>query len=63
VSGNITPKPSHPREKYVSQDHFPRPVKICTNPSKSKFVIGKFGSSEELLDVAEQKEIRGNQIG
>jgi hypothetical protein len=30
---------------------------------EKRIPVGKFGPSEELLDVALQEDVRGNQIG
>jgi hypothetical protein len=62
ISDNTTPRPIHPREKYVIQGHIFDTSENLHNCAEIRIAIGKFSSSEEFLDVAPQDEINGNQI-
>jgi hypothetical protein len=53
-----TPKPIHPREKYVSQYHFFSTSQNMHDCPEKRIQIAKFGSSGELLDVAKQRNQR-----
>jgi hypothetical protein len=56
MSGNLTPKPIHPKEKYVIQGYF-----LETSQNPHDCLEKRIPSSEELLGVAKQDEIKENQ--
>jgi hypothetical protein len=58
MSGNITPNPIHPKEKYLIQTHFFEVSPNLHDCVQKRTPSRKFGSSEELLDVAKQENIR-----
>jgi hypothetical protein len=62
MNGKTTPKPIYPREKYVIQGNFSSTSQNLHDCIEKRMPIGKFGSLDELPDMAKQKEIRGSQI-
>jgi hypothetical protein len=58
-----TPKPTHPREKYVIQANFFETSQSLHDCAEKQIPIRRLGSSKELLDMAKQEETRGSQAG